>query len=92
MWVAIQRLSREIMSTESSPIDALPDATPSRLAQVTRAAGTVTRGLAFWTGITLAFAQVPLFAVGVTSTYPTLLVALLVANLAAFALGSDYRA
>ncbi|RNJ27136.1 hypothetical protein [Halosegnis longus] len=80
------------MSTESSSIDALHDATPSRLAQLTRAAGTATRGLAFWTGITLAFAQVPLFAAGVTSTDPTLLVVLVVANLAALALGSDYRA
>ncbi|MDZ7746831.1 MAG: hypothetical protein U5K28_10080 [Halobacteriales archaeon] len=80
------------MSTESSPIDALPDATPSRLAQVTRAAGTATRGFAFWTGITLAFAQIPLFAAGVTSTNPALLVALVVVNFAVLALGSDYRA
>ena len=80
------------MSTESSPTDVLPDVTPSRLARVTQAAGTATRGVAFWSGITLAFAQIPLFAAGVTGADPTLLVALVAVNLAALALGSDYRA
>jgi hypothetical protein len=60
-----------------------------------RAGGTLltaTQGVAFWAGIAMSFAQVPLLAAGVTSSRPELLVALLVVNVLAMAAGSGYRA
>ena len=75
------------MSTAGSPSvlsGSLPDAT--------RWVGHAVRGVAFWAGIALAFAQVPLLLAGVTAHRPLLLTALLAANVVAMALGSGHRA
>lgn len=84
------------MSTADSSTSVLPDAVdataPTSLVRLGRSAGTAAQAVAFWTGILLAFAQVPLLAAGVTGSRPTLLVALLAANVLAMAVGSGYRA
>ena len=71
---------------------ALPDAAPTDLASAVAVIGHLARGAAFWTGILLAFAQVPMLAAGVTAERPGLLAALLAVNVAAMAVGSGHRA
>ncbi|MFB6118783.1 hypothetical protein [Halosegnis sp.] len=75
------------MSTADSP-----STSATALPGPARRLGQVVRGVAFWSGILLAFAQVPLLAAGVTAKRPMLLVALLTVNVAAMAVGSGYRA
>lgn len=74
-----------------SLVDA-PSTVTAVLPESTRRLSQVARGAAFWSGIALAFAQVPLLAAGVTADSPLLLVGLLVVNLIAMVLGSGYRA
>jgi len=85
---------RDTMSTADPSTTVLPvDATaPNSLVRLGRTAGAAAQGVAFWAGILLAFAQVPLLAAGVTGSRPTLLVALLAVNVLAMALGSGHRA
>ncbi|MFC7176945.1 hypothetical protein [Halosegnis marinus] len=84
------------MATADPSASTLTDAVePTAIDSLTNAlgaVGTAAQGAAFWSGITLAFAQVPLLVADVTASRPTLLVALLVANVVAMALGSGYRA
>lgn len=72
--------------------DAVDATAPNSLVRLSRTAGAAAQGVAFWSGILLAFAQVPLLVAGVTGSRPTLLVALLAANVVAMALGSGHRA
>jgi hypothetical protein len=77
------------MSTaDSSPV--LADRT--NLNRLATTLVTATQGVAFWVGIAMAFAQVPLLAAGVTGSRPTLLAALLAVNVLTMAVGSGYRA
>jgi hypothetical protein len=77
------------MSTaDSSPV--LADRT--NLNRLATTLVTATQGVAFWAGIAMAFAQVPLLAAGVTGSRPTLLAALLAVNVLTMAVGSGYRA
>jgi hypothetical protein len=77
------------MSTaDSSPV--LADRT--NLSRLATTLATATQGVAFWAGIAMAFAQVPLLAAGVTGSRPTLLAALLAVNVLTMAVGNGYRA
>jgi hypothetical protein len=71
---------------------ALPDAAPTDLASAATMIAHLARGTAFWAGILLAFAQVPMLASGITTERPGLLAALLAVNVAAMAIGSNHRA
>ncbi|PSQ24519.1 hypothetical protein BRD04_01355 [Halobacteriales archaeon QS_9_67_17] len=71
---------------------ALPAAAPTDLASAAATIGHFARGTAFWAGILLAFAQVPMLASGITAERPGLLAALLAVNVAAMAVGSGHRA
>ena len=71
---------------------ALPDAAPTDLASAATMIAHLARGTAFWGGILLAFAQVPMLASGITTERPGLLAALLAVNVAAMAIGSGHRA